>query len=191
MSTEPEVAREIGGNSVIENFGRKIRHFALAVIFSIFSFGSVAADELSGVATVTDGDTIRMGQTRIRLFGIDAPESAQQCIREGKCYRCGDDATTALKSILDGNQVTCSPTGARTYGRIVATCEVNGDDISVSMVRQGWAVPYWRYLDEVPIVGASIILVYGQAVFLGYGIHSGEYVVPEDWRRNKVRLGCK
>ncbi len=163
----------------------------LVALLPVVLIGTAAADDLSGVATVTDGDTIRLGQTRIRLFGIDAPESAQQCIRADKCYRCGDDAERFLKSILDGSQVTCSPTGARTYGRIVATCEVAENDISVSMVREGWALPYWRYLSEVPTVGASIVWAYGQALVTGSGIHSGKFVTPEDWRRKKTRLECE
>lgn len=149
-----------------------------------------SADDITGVATVTDGDTIRIGQTRIRLFGMDAPEKAQRCERAGTCYRCGDDATRALKSIVEGSQVVCSPTGAKTYGRIVATCEAEGVDLSVEMVRLGWAVPYWRYLSDVPTVAASIIAAYGQAVISGSGIHSGEFVTPEDWRREKARLDC-
>lgn len=156
----------------------------------LLALPTLAAD-LTGVATVTDGDTIRMGQTRIRLFGMDAPEKAQQCKRGGKCYRCGDDATTALKSIIGGSQVTCTPTGAKTYKRIVATCEAGGVDLSIEMVRQGWALPYRRYLSEVPAVGASIMAAYAQAVAASSGMHAGEYVTPEDWRHRKARVSCE
>lgn len=168
-----------------------IRRVAIAAVFSVSLYGPVAADDLTGVATVTDGDTLRIGQKRIRLFGMDAPEKAQRCERDGACYRCGDDATRALKSIVEGSQVTCSPTGAKTYGRIVATCEAGGVDLSAEMVRLGWAVPYWRYLSEVPTVAASIVAAYGQALISGSGIHAGEFVTPDDWRNKKRRLSCE
>ena len=35
--------------------------------------------DLQGVASVIDGDTIEIHGTRIRLNGIDAPESGQLC----------------------------------------------------------------------------------------------------------------
>ncbi|NJO23319.1 MAG: thermonuclease family protein, partial [Sphingomonadales bacterium] len=43
--------------------------------------GIVPAGKVSGIATVIDGDTIAIGETRIRLEGIDAPEAAQSCGR--------------------------------------------------------------------------------------------------------------
>lgn len=164
---------------------------ALSIIFSVSLSSTVTAAALTGVANVTDGDTIRIGQSRIRLFGMDAPEKAQRCERDGACYRCGDDATRALKSIVGDSQVTCSPTGAKTYGRIVATCEAGGVDLSVEMVRQGWALPYWRYLSEVPTVAASIVAAYSEAKLNGSGIHAGEFVTPSDWRHKKARVSCE
>ena len=41
---------------------------------------------ISGVASVTDGDTLRIGSERIRLHGIDALESAQSCRASGKTW---------------------------------------------------------------------------------------------------------
>ena len=47
--------------------------------------GAAGAD-ISGVASVTDGDTLRIGSERIRLHGIDAPESAQSCRAGGETW---------------------------------------------------------------------------------------------------------
>ena len=45
---------------------------------------------IAGHAEVTDGDTLRIGATRIRLTGIDAPELAQTCTgQSGKEWPCG------------------------------------------------------------------------------------------------------
>ena len=40
--------------------------------------------DISGRARVIDGDTIEVSGSRIRLHGIDAPESAQTCLAGGK-----------------------------------------------------------------------------------------------------------
>jgi endonuclease YncB( thermonuclease family) len=37
------------------------------------------ADNLMGQASVIDGDTLDIHGTRIRLWGLDAPESSQLC----------------------------------------------------------------------------------------------------------------
>ena len=48
----------------------------------------------TGVARVIDGDTIHVGETRVRLEGIDAPESNQTCKRAtGEEWACGAEAT--------------------------------------------------------------------------------------------------
>ena len=58
----------------------------------------VLAAEVSGPARVIDGDTLDIGTTRVRLFGIDAPESAQRC-KDAKLaeWACGRSATRALE----------------------------------------------------------------------------------------------
>jgi hypothetical protein len=55
----------------------------------IFAFGAFA-DDLVGQASVIDGDTLEIHGTRIRLSGIDAPESTQLCRGDDSLqYRCG------------------------------------------------------------------------------------------------------
>jgi len=45
-----------------------------------------------GIASIIDGDTIEIHGHRIRLFGVDAPESRQLCSLHGRKYRCGQKA---------------------------------------------------------------------------------------------------
>src|SRR5262245_32694990 len=68
-----------------------------------------AAKALSGQARIVDGDTLAIGDTRIRLWGIDAPETRQTC--EGKAggvYECGQDAAAALREVIGGRPVQCT-----------------------------------------------------------------------------------
>ena len=64
---------------------------------------------LTGTVThVRDGDTIEIGGTKIRLQGIDAPESKQTCTKaDGSDYFCGERATFALAEIIETHWITC------------------------------------------------------------------------------------
>jgi endonuclease YncB( thermonuclease family) len=51
---------------------------------------------VTGVASVIDGDHIEIHGQNIRLYGIDAPESSQFCVRlTGERWRCGQQASFA------------------------------------------------------------------------------------------------
>jgi endonuclease YncB( thermonuclease family) len=105
-----------------------------------------AADQIIGVATVIDGDTIRVNDTRIRLHGIDAPETAQSCTAAGGgTWGCGIEATRELRSALAGREVNCKPVTLDRYGRTVARCFVGPVDIQAEMVRRGLAWAFVKY----------------------------------------------
>ncbi len=59
-----------------------------------------ALADVAGVASVIDGDTLEIHGQRIRLHGIDAPESRQLCRLDGKPWQCGKDAANALTAAL-------------------------------------------------------------------------------------------
>jgi endonuclease YncB( thermonuclease family) len=117
--------------------------FFLAIVLC-WSGGAGAAD-LTGRASVIDGDTIEIHGQRIRLFGIDAPESRQTCEAAGQTYRCGQQAALALADHVGQRTVACEQRDIDRYGRIVAVCRVDGEDIGAWMVSQGWALAYSRY----------------------------------------------
>lgn len=63
--------------------------------------GSASAALVDGTAFAVDGDTLRVGEATIRLFGIDAPEGRQTCAAAaGSEWACGDAATTRLAQLL-------------------------------------------------------------------------------------------
>ncbi len=104
----------------------------------------VAAMELSGSATIQDGDTLRIGEQVIRLIGMDAPENGQDCERNGRSYNCGATAENKLRSILrDG--VICTGDEFDDFGRLLAKCRAGDLDVSAEMVRSGWALAFRKY----------------------------------------------
>lgn len=86
---------------------------------------------------VVDGDTFENETERVRLFGIDAPESNQTG---------GAQAAEALRRLIGKIDPKCVEVDRDRYGRMVARCSVGGVDLSLSMVRAGYAVAWCYYL---------------------------------------------
>ena len=59
-----------------------------ALTIALCLLATPALADVAGVATVIDGDTIEVHGQRIRLHGIDAPESRQLCRLDGKPWQC-------------------------------------------------------------------------------------------------------
>jgi endonuclease YncB( thermonuclease family) len=119
------------------------------LIFLAIVVGAVAspvAADLAGHPSIIDGDTIEFHGTRIRLYGIDAPESRQLCkdaLRND--YRCGQKAAFALADHIGGGTISCNPRDTDRYGRTVAICYLRGEDLGAWMVALGLAVAYRHY----------------------------------------------
>ena len=85
----------------ISDMYRLLAAALVLVLWPVTAFG-----EIIGTASVTDGDTIKIHGERIRLHGIDAPESGQMCIAQGREYRCGQKAALALAGEIGRKPVT-------------------------------------------------------------------------------------
>ena len=106
---------------------------------------AAASLAVSGPAQVTDGDTIRVGQHRVRLFGVDAPELSQRCGYGSASVACGKLSAAWLASRINGRAVDCEPRDRDRYDRVVAICRMGGIDINAALVEAGWATAYRKY----------------------------------------------
>src|SRR5690625_204088 len=158
---------------------RRVVVLAVVVGFLFASLVVMAEDTVIGVVSVIDGDTIEIHGTRIRLHGIDAPESAQLCFdADDQPWRCGQKASLALADRIGRAHTTCRGMDVDRYGRVIAICVQAGEDLNSWMVAQGWAVAYRRYSNDY--VGSE-----GAAEASGAGIWSSRFVMPWDWRRGQ------
>ncbi|MBA4766080.1 MAG: thermonuclease family protein [Porphyrobacter sp.] len=99
-----------------------------------------AAAALFLTCTVVDGDTIRCDGERVRLSGIDAPETSA-CRKGRKCVRGdGQAATRALASIIAGKRVTVIRLGRDRYGRTIAAVYVDKRNVACELLARGHAV---------------------------------------------------
>ena len=136
----------------------------------------VPQERLIGRADVTDGDSFEIGATRVRLFGIDAPEGRQSCTRDGGDWACGNEAARKLRSLIGDRTVTCAQRDIDDYGRIVAVCRSGAADLAGEMARSGFAVAYRRY-------SSDYIDEENEARAAKRGIWAGDFAAPEDYRR--------
>jgi endonuclease YncB( thermonuclease family) len=124
-----------------------------------------------GAAIVNDGDSITLGTERIRMRGIDAPEYAQTCRKDGTNYPCGKLARQSLVRLISGKPVSCSGWHRDRYGRLLGDCKADGKDLNRAQVEAGWAVAYGDFETEEAAARA------GKA-----GIWAGTFDEPQDWR---------
>lgn len=134
---------------------------------------------ISGTASVIDADTLDIHGTRVRLHGVDAPESAQTCKDgAGKEYRCGQQAALKLSDFINRRPVACVSRDTDRYGRTVAVCKIGTVDLNEWLVREGWAVAYRQYsMDYAPAEQ--------EAKAAKRGIWGGTFEMPSEFRKKK------
>ena len=92
--------------------------------------------------TISDGDTLKQGGITYRLWGIDAPEAKQVC-PDG--WPAGSLAATRLQALTAGRSIVCQEKDRDRYGRTVAICRANGEDLGAILVREGFAWAFTRF----------------------------------------------
>lgn len=115
----------------------------LAFIALFLAVGLLAAapQTITGRPTVIDGDTIRMGDEKIRLLGIDAPEMR---------FPSGQFAKNTLIWYIfqRSGYFECQIKDRDRYNRLVALCSFHGEDVGEFLIKAGAAVPWKKYLGD-------------------------------------------
>jgi endonuclease YncB( thermonuclease family) len=173
-----------GITSSLRSLRRSLGFVSVAALVGVGTFAALddpapaTGSDLVGSARVIDGDTIEVRGKRVRLHGIDAPESDQTCLDGGQRWPCGRRSTQALRDRVAGGTVRCVGDEEDRYGRLIAICYADGTNLNAWMVEQGWAVAYRRYSTE--FVGEE-----RQAENEGAGVWKGQFVMPWEWRRGQ------
>ncbi len=100
------------------------------------------------VLKVIDGDTIVLNGEKIRFSGIDTPELKQKCIKNDQKVFCGVLAKKLLLEKIGNKTPKCIKEGKDIYKRTLAECFINGESLSVFLVRNGYAFAYRKYSDK-------------------------------------------
>ena len=151
-----------------------LKIFILCSLSSLFLFSN---NLFASHVTVIDGDTIRLGDVKIRFSGIDAPEINQTCVASEGKVACGKISRDLLIEKVTNNKISCTDEGKDFYGRVLGECFVNGESLSSYLVREGFAFAYRKdsnkYIEDEEY-----------AKFNKLGMWSMEFQYPWDYRSN-------
>jgi micrococcal nuclease len=164
--------------------------FVFKFVFFIVTLAPVSTNAQGAftVIYVIDGDTIdvqaQTGVLRVRLTGIDAPESCNEAVQDACKKRpaqpSGQLAKQSLRSLIEGKVVKldCQPTLDR-YGRTLCLVGLNGDDVGAAMLQAGFA---WAYKSKY--TPSNYRQLEQDARVKGVGLWGNlNPVRPSDWRR--------
>lgn len=182
---------------------------AIALLVAAIGFGPVAKRQVFiayvDAVDAIDGDTIRMGDVSLRLWGVDAPEDHQICLdQQDMAFDCGQRAKDALVKLAIPGPVFChTPSGLgaagtgsaqlkESFGRPLVRCGSDQQgygavpDIARALVAMGYAYPY-----ESPdgVIENDYAPEKQDAVIAEIGLHSGVFTPPTKWR-NELQARC-
>jgi len=147
---------------VPEPWGVPLRRPVLLAVAALLllnsASGAVEASFQAKCIGVSDGDTITVlrdsNSIKVRLFGIDCPES-------------GDDFASKAKQftsrLVFGKTITITPVDVDRYGRTVARVSSEGTDVSVALVSAGLAWHYKEYSSDLDLASAEELARKAQA----------------------------
>ena len=152
------------------------KFFLIIFIFFFFFNGNQNQKSILGKARIIDGDTIHIGNNKIRLHGIDAPEIHQNCSYNNEDWKCGQLSKNFLLNLINLDLVNCQVKTVDKYKRYIAICFVNNLNINEMMVKNGWAIAYRYYskdyVDEEFIAKKNKV-----------GIWKGKFIEPYLFRK--------
>ena len=168
-------------------FLNKIKNFFLFSFLILFLSIKANSQEkkIQGLAKVIDGDTIKILNQKIRLFGIDAPEMKQKCKKPfisisfltlNKEYDCGVVSTIKLKKKIINKEISCLINNKDKYGRFIGECFYKNININGWMVENGYAIAYLKY-------SKKFLMLENLAKNNKKGIWQGKFEKPWNWRK--------
>jgi endonuclease YncB( thermonuclease family) len=131
---------------------------SMLLLIPSLTFAKGPIRTIEGIVTkVSDGDTIHVTdplgtKVKVRLYGIDAPETEKSNKRTGRISKpgqpYGEEAFKALNNKIYRKQVKLEIIAFDQYKRSVGIVCLNGKNINQEMVAEGWAWAYRQYLDR-------------------------------------------
>jgi endonuclease YncB( thermonuclease family) len=109
------------------------------------------------VVKVADGDTVTVNteegtKVKVRLYGIDAPETEKGNRRTGRVSKpgqpYGEEAYRAISEKVMGQRVRLDIMDIDRYRRAVSVIWLDKRNINLEMVKDGWAWAYRQYLSR-------------------------------------------
>lgn len=165
---------------------------ALIALAAILLIGAIARASFpkrfrARCTWVFDGDTIRVrrgwfrASRKLRLIGMDAPESEQEF---------GRQSALALRKLVLGKTVRVEAIGTDRYGRWVSRVYAGRTDVSLEMIRTGCAWPYYAYFGNLTARERSLYeKAFKQARSGRLGLWTGNKPeAPWDWRKRHRSL---
>lgn len=180
---EPRRRSRPGGRSALttnRNVRRSIALLVLGLIAAATSrcMPAIVEGQLEGRPRFVDGDSFFIGEIEVRMQGIDAPEGRQTCTRDGREWRCGEDAKRTLQRLAGNQPIRCDIHSTDQHGRRLATCfSASNTNLNERMVAEGYAISFGAYKRQETEAKAARL-----------GIWGSQFEPPQEWRRiNNVR----
>lgn len=150
---------------------------ALLALFIALAPMQLRASEITGKASVVDSTVIEIDGKRIMLFGVDSVIRKQNCTLDGKPWACWPAAIRELQTLVDQGPASCESVGEPdVYGRVLARCTINGQNLNEQFVRSGYAIAR-------PSESKEYAAAEAEARKSKVGLWQGQFVNPSEFRR--------
>ena len=160
----------------------------LIALYIILPSASIAGQFT--VIRVYDGDTIKSKghdiDIKVRLVGIDAPETSRKKRAPGQPY--GNKAKRYLAGLILNKMVDIKGYGLCPYNRVLGIIFLDGKNINLEMVKQGLAEVYrGKHPHDFDIIPYRRAEVEAREAARGMWSQGEEYISPKEWRKRNRR----